>query len=141
MSATVLLDIPQALELRAQEVLQPLVGARIAYPNVAFTPVDGQPWAKLDHLPARTAPAGVGVAAQTRRPGLFQVTLFYPLGQGMHAGLTAAQVVCTAFKRGTALERNGTLLRVQSASLSPSLREEGWWALPVSILWLVHSQD
>ncbi|QQR47744.1 DUF4128 domain-containing protein [Myxococcus xanthus] len=137
-----LLDIPQALELRAREVLAPLLGeSNLAYPNVVFTPTAGVPWARLDCLPARTSPAGAGVDSHTRRPGVFQVLLFHPVGEGTAASLTVAQALCDAFKRGTRLGRNDTVVSIHSASVGPALRDEPWWATPVSISWLVHSLD
>ncbi|WP_163998677.1 phage tail terminator-like protein [Pyxidicoccus caerfyrddinensis] len=139
--STVLLDIQQALELHAQAVLAPVVGQAVAYPNVPFTPAEGTPWAKVDHLPARTAPAGAGVDSQTRRPGVFQVSLYFPYGQGTKACTDAAQAVCDGFKRGTSLTRGATTVRVQSVSPGPGGREDTWWAVPVSVWWLVHSQD
>ncbi|MCY1042714.1 phage tail terminator-like protein [Corallococcus sp. bb12-1] len=138
--STALLDIPQALEARAIEVLTPLVGAdAIAYPNVLFEPKGGTPWARVDHLPARTSPAGLGQDAQTRHPGVFQVSLFFPLGDGAGAANVAAQAVCDGFARGTTLQAGATLVRIQSASAGPALREEPWWMRPVTVFWLVHA--
>jgi len=140
--STVLLDITQALEARVLEVLEPVLGpARLAFPNVPFTPVAGTPWAKVDHLPARTGPGSAGVDAYTRRPGVLQVSLFFPLGAGAAPSLAAAQSVCDGFKRGTTLTRGDTTVRVQSASVAPGFRDEPWWAVPVSVWWLVHSID
>ncbi|WP_163869582.1 phage tail terminator-like protein [Myxococcus eversor] len=140
--STVLLDITQALEARVVEVLEPVLGpGHLAFPNVPFTPVAGTPWAKVDHLPARTAAGSAGVDAYTRRPGVLQVSLFFPLGAGTAPSLIAAQAVCDGFKRGTTLARGDTTVRVQSASVAPGFRDEPWWAVPVSVWWLVHSID
>lgn len=138
--STVLLDIPRALEARATEVLTPVVGAdNIAYPNVLFAAKPGTPWARVDHLPARTSAAGLGLDAQTRHPGVFQVSLFFPLGAGAGPANTAAQAVCDGFARGTSLQVGATIVRIQSASAGPGLREEPWWMRPVSVFWLVHA--
>ncbi|RKI09796.1 hypothetical protein D7Y15_23135 [Corallococcus sp. AB030] len=138
--STVLLDIPRALEAHAAVVLAPVVGAdNIAYPNVVYAPKEGTPWARVDHLPARTAAAGLGQDAQTRHPGVFQVSLFFPLGEGAGPANTAAQAVCDGFARGTSLQAGATVVRIQSASAGPGLREEPWWMRPVSVFWLVHA--
>lgn len=138
-----LLDIKAALELAARAALAPLVGeANIAWPNLVFQPPgDGTPYARVDHLWARTAPVGIGVDAFTRRPGILQVLLLYPLGKGEAASLAAAQAVCDAFKRGTRLNRGAVSVLVTAASPNPGFRDEGRWAQPVSVSWLVHSTD
>lgn len=134
------LEIKQALELRVAEVLGPVVGmAQVAFPNEAFTPTAGTPWARVHHLWARTAPGTVGVEGYTRRPGVFQVSLHFPFGTGEKAAVTAAQAVVDGFKPGTSLPRGDTTVRVQSASLAPGLRDAEWWVVPVSVWWLVHS--
>ena len=140
--STVLLDTTAALEARVLEVLGPVLGAaNIALPNVAFTPTPGTPWARVDHLPARTSAASAGVDGQTLHPGLLQVSLFFPLGKGAGPSLQAAQALCDGFKRGTSLVRGDTTVRVQSASRGPGMRDEGWWLTPVSVLWRVHTVD
>nr|WP_254628118.1 phage tail terminator-like protein [Myxococcus sp. CA040A] len=130
------------MEARVLDVLGPLLGpVNLAFPNVTFTPTAGTPWARVDHLWARTSPGSAGVDSYTRHPGVLQVLLFFPLGAGAGASLTAAQALCGGFTRGTSLVRGDTTVRVQSASVALGFRDEEWWAVPVSVWWLVHSID
>lgn len=140
--STALLDIPAALEAQALAVLTPVVGAaHIAWPNLAFKPQADTPYARVDHLPARSTPAGVGVDSFTRRPGVLQVLLFHPLDKGTQQQREAVQAVCDGFKRGLRLTRGPTSVLIQAASPAPGFRDGAWWAQPVSISWLVYSLD
>ncbi|NTX58153.1 hypothetical protein HR086_43340 [Myxococcus sp. CA039A] len=140
--STVLLDTNAALEAHVLQVLRPVLGeSNLAFPNVAFTPTQGTPWARMDHLPAKTSAASAGVNGLTLHPGILQVSLFFPLGNGAGASLQAAQALCDGFKRGTSLSRGDTAVRVESVSRGPGMRDEGWWHTPVSVLWWVHTVD
>lgn len=143
--STTLQDIPKAIEPLIKSTLlalvSPLLAADIVFPNVLYQPTPGVAYARVDHLHARASRATAGVGGLMRRPGLTQVSLFYPQGEGSAKALAAAQAIADAFKSGTALTVNSTTVQVQAAYLTPALRDAEWFMIPVTIDWNVYAAD
>lgn len=140
--STVILDINRALETAVAAILSPILGAsNIEFPNIDYVPVEGTPWARVSHLPGGTSPSGIGVNALTRRPGILQVTLFYPTGKGTKDVLTTGQAVLDGFKRGSRFTKGTTSVLIERASPGPFINEPGRVGYPLSINWVVRSID
>lgn len=142
----VLQETRAALEAAASAALTSapvsLPAGSIAWPNVAFTPPDAPaPHARVDVLMGRTSPETAGVGGLTRRPGILQVLLYRPLGEGLGTSLAHAQAVLDAMKRGTRLASGATSVLVQRASVGPAYADGAWSVLPVTIDWLVLKED
>jgi len=67
----------------------------LAYENVPFVPVQGTPYGEVYLLPIEPENIEMGPAHIQR--GLFQVNLFYPLGEGSGAATAKAETIRAAF--------------------------------------------
>lgn len=142
--STTILDIRQALETRLLQLLvaTPVPGvatADVVFENVKYRPTTGTKYARVYVLPAKTTQASVGTGALKRRPGVAQVSLYYPEGSGPKAAEEAAQALEDGLAVGTVLTKNSTRVEVTNVSRGPGAPEDDWYVVPVSVAWLVYS--
>lgn len=105
-----------------------------AWENLAFKPIAGSAWQRVNMLPAQTENPTMGEGFK-REVGVLQVTLFYPLNEGPQKAMQRAEVIRAAFKRSTAwFEGTLRVLIERDPYISPAVVVDGaWYALPVSI--------
>lgn len=108
-----------SLRLALQNHLEALGAFSTAYEGVAFTPVNNVAYQRINLLRAQPDNTALG-SAYHRELGIFQVTLFYPMGSGTNAIEARAESIKTHFKRGTGLTNNG---RVVSITNTPNVKE------------------
>ena len=103
-----------------------------AYENTPYTPVSGTPYQACYLLPVTENPTmGDGYY---RLAGIFQVTLFYPLQTGPAAAAARAELIRTAFKRGTSMVSGSVTVIVERTPDILQGRVDGdRWALPVRV--------
>lgn len=82
-----------------------------AWENAAFKPVVGRPHQRVYLLPAEPDNPSIGQGL-VRLAGLFQVSLFYPIGTGRAAILARAEAIRTRFKRGTTITQTSVTVHV-----------------------------
>ena len=106
-----------------------------AYENVPFTPVTGTAYQAAYLLPATPANPTMG-DGYYREQGIFQVTLMYPLQAGPKTAADRAELIRTAFKRGTTLTSGTVSVIIDRTPEIGQGRVDGdRWALPVKIRW------
>jgi hypothetical protein len=125
-------DIQAALEVKLA-LLNPALPT--AYENVPYTPTPGTAWCRVNLLPAPTEPASIGTNGYTRHEGIFQVSLYYPVGYGPGPALAKADAVASLFARGTELSAGTTSLKVVTSSRGPALQDADWFHVPITIQW------
>lgn len=72
----------------------------VAWPNVSFTPPSGEPWVRLEILPAGSDQETMGApgAATFWYDGLVSVQVFTPSNEGDGEARTLAEQVCAIFR-------------------------------------------
>lgn len=108
----------------------------IAWANVAYTPIVGTPFMRVNFLPAQTYNPSMGVGALDlkRYTGIMQVTLFYPINQGEGDPRRKADAVIALFPRGLTLTSSGVVVHVDNTpSAAPGYSQDAWYVLPVSV--------
>ncbi len=114
----------------------------LAWENVPFTPEVGQPWLKTGFLPAPVRQAELAPdGGRNRHQGIYQVSLFYPAGQGSGPARSMAERVISGFKRGTVLSGEGIKVHIQRAWRGPALSEPDWFQVPVSVQWFAYTAN
>jgi hypothetical protein len=107
-----------------------------ALENVTFQPATGTPYQKAEHLIANPDGEAFGSASTYFQPGVFQVSLFYPLNTGDGAALARAEAIATHFKKGTTLTQGAVRVLINAVPKIASGRPDGdRWMIPVSIPW------
>jgi len=86
--------------LETQLATVTFTGGATAYENVPYTPVAGTPYQACYCLFASPDNPTMGDGFN-RILGIFQVSLFYPLNTGPGAAATQAELIKTAFARGS----------------------------------------
>jgi hypothetical protein len=124
-----MIEIQKALEAR----LAALSGALpTAWSNVLLSP-PATAYQSVDLLPAKPVNPTFG-SAFYRDQGIFQVTLFFPLGGGVGAALARADVIRAGFPRGSSYSNGGiTVLISGTPEIAPGRVIEQRWVVPVSI--------
>lgn len=109
----------------------------IAWQNVGYTPVTGTPYQACYLMPATPSNPTVGDGFY-REQGIFQVSLFYPLLVGSGAAEARAQLIRTAFKRGTAMTSGSVSVFVDTTpEIGQGRADDDRWHVPVKIRWSV----
>lgn len=103
--------------------------------NTAYTPITGTPYQRVFLLPADPSNPTVGDKFY-REQGIFQITLMYPLQTGAKAAQDRAELIRTAFKRGTSMISGSVTVKVEKTpAISPGRVDEDRWSVPVKIRW------
>lgn len=103
------------------------------YENSAFVPVAGQVYIAEALLSGPTLPVGIAVQASDEFGGIYQVTVFAPLGGTKGPAQSTAKRVADHFPRGLTLTRDGIKIVVLRASQGPGFVSGDRYAIPVSI--------
>lgn len=125
--------IRAALGTRLQ-LLSPAIP--LAWPNSAYTPVVGTPFARVAFLPGLTSnpTMGAGSLDVKRYNGLMQVALFYPINTGEGDPRRKADAVIALFPRGLTLNASGIDVHIDyTPSAAPGFTQDAWYVLPVSV--------
>lgn len=113
-----------------------VLGLKIAFPNVPFTPLNGQTYLEATFRPNITEAIGVPFRSTVNRQGLLQISVFAPAGVGTIAPHQAAARIAVMFKYGTKIGRNGVTVEIDVAPrVAPSMDETDWTQIPVVIAW------
>lgn len=100
--------------------------------NEAFEPTVDQAYQRADVLFAEPDNAEYGANFQDR--GFLQVTLCYPLAQGLDDLMTRAELLRTTFARGSSFASGSTTVRiVRTPQILPGQAEDTVFAVPVRI--------
>ena len=105
----------------------------VAWENVAFTPTTGQPYLKPALLPGEPVQCEIGTNGNNRHSGIYQISIYYPAGQGVLGLNTLRDGLIDHFKRGTVLAYSGITVTVQKAFPGPVLQETDWQHVPITI--------
>jgi hypothetical protein len=107
--------------------------ASVAWENRDYTPAVGTRWYRATFLPGQSVAAAVGVDAQNRHVGLFQIDIIDPTGSGDMVTQTEAERIIACYKRGTVLTYTGVSLICDRAYRLPANQEEDWFVIPVIV--------
>ena len=116
--------------------------ANVAYENAEYTPTVGTDWKRVTFLPTEPTQASLGTNGHNRLMGIYQVSVFAEVGKGPKAAEDAAELVITAFKRGTSLTAvGGVTTRIERAWRGPAIQESDWYHVPVSVSWFAYAAN
>jgi hypothetical protein len=123
-----IVSVRAALESRLNNMANPI---STAWENAPFTPVAGTPYQAVYLMTATPENPTMGDGFY-REQGIFQVSLFYPLQAGPAAAAARAELIRTAFKRGTALTSGAVTVRISRTPEIGQGRVDGdRWHVPV----------
>lgn len=129
---SVFLDISAALDGQ----LNTMVGLPpVAWENVTYEPVMGTLYLRPTNIPGDTTQATMGDSGQDFTIGIYQVDVFAPSGGGKNSAVVMADLVADQFKRGSDLTYNTRVVTVTSARRGVASQEDGWYMLPVEIVY------
>jgi hypothetical protein len=108
-----------------------------AFENVPFTPVVGTPYQHVTLLTADPDNPEFGSGYMER--GIFQVSLFYPIGEGAAAATARAALIRAKFVRGASFSAGGTTTTIErTPSVGPGRIEDDRYFLPVKVRFYSH---
>lgn len=99
-----------------------------AWQNVPFAPVTGTPYQRATLLLAEPDNREFGASFQEQ--GFLQVDLCYPQSVGSNAVEARAELLRTAFKRGTTI---GSLMITATPEIKPAYNDGDRYVVPVRI--------
>lgn len=104
----------------------------ISWENRNYTPDSKVLYLRATSLQGETVQACLGDSGEDMHDGIFQVDVFIPDNKGRTAW---ADAIADHFKRGTVLTRNGVNVRIRSTSISPGIKDNHFYIVPVSIVY------
>jgi len=132
---TIFTDIVEALFEGARVAT---AGLDQAWENSAYEPVEGRPYAKMSTPVNKTDP-GMGQEGLNQHRGIFEISLFYPLGAGSLPALRMADHIAGVLARGSDLNFGTAKVRVESVSRGAFIYDKAWAQLPLNIKWRCHA--
>lgn len=125
--------------LRQRLLTVPGLPAGREWENEKYDPVVGTPWLRETLMPSGTVPAsfgGQGIGdGLLRDDGLWQITLFYPAGQGTKTADMMAKAVASAFRPGQSgvISYAGRIVMCRRAEVGKAIQEPDWYGLPITV--------
>lgn len=108
----------------------------VAWQNRTFTPPNQAIWLKESLLPATSALTsfgGLGVDGLLQETGIYQITVYAPVGTETKVADDWASLLAATFKPGVTVSHSGQDVRCESAVIAPPVQETSWFGVPVSI--------
>lgn len=130
-------QIPEALQSHFGGISLPS-GTEIAHIGIDFTPTSN-PYVRLQLF--KNAPVQNQIAfnrAPIRR-GIFQASVFWPVGQGLVKPSEVAGTIRDGFARGTKIDATDFVIRIdQEPTVGSDIQEKAWMQIPVSIPFVIY---
>jgi hypothetical protein len=107
----------------------------VSWPDVSFSPPNGQPYLEAVHVPNRSETIGIADDAHALHEGFLQVAVMWPAGSGgLIAATNLAGEILSHFAKGTKLEDSDVIVKIdRSGWVVPYLQEATHIRLPVLI--------
>lgn len=118
--------------------------ASIAWENTNFNPTTGTLYLRAWLLPAQTDVICLGGSPPWQsRQGIFQVSVFSPIGTGFGAAKSKAAEIIAAFPANSSFIYNGLTVIIRKSWPGPGIIEDNgtWYHVPVSISYTCYSND
>jgi hypothetical protein len=104
-----------------------------SWENIKFDQTVGIASQRINLLPGQTENPTFGDNAHLE-VGIFQVSLCYPIGNGVKDAIDRAELVRAQFPRGQSMTSGSVTVRVSGTpSIAPALTDSGFYVVPVSI--------
>lgn len=127
--------IRREIESRLSAIGPPLP---TAWENVQFDP-PAPPYQRGFLLPAGNVPHSFGAGAKMRYAGVYQVSLYYPLGEGSGDAMARAKQIIDAFPVGTLTVADGLHITITSRpEIAQGIPTDTAWLLPISINYIAY---
>lgn len=110
-------------------------GLSVSYPNRAFEPVAGTPWAELFIVPAQPSVNTMGSSGRDLITGFLQVNLNYPQGEGFGAAHQKATAIREYFYAGRVFAYSGQDVFISNSGRGVSRNVDSWFQVIVTINW------
>jgi hypothetical protein len=125
-------------ELLAWHLLQMPDVLPVSLPLEDFAPPKDGKYLEVSYIPNVPRQIGLSFDMAPLYFGIYQVSVAWPLGDGLLRALDVAGAVVTHFKPGTEIVRDGVMVRIyEQAYHSSQLPEPGRVVIPVTIPWAV----
>jgi hypothetical protein len=105
----------------------------VAWENKKYTRVIGTPYLEPFLLPGEPVQAEIGASGQNRHVGIYQVSIYAPVGGGVGVINGLIDALCDHFKRGTVLTYSPITLTVEKSFSGPTIQETDWQHVPITI--------
>ena len=131
------MDISAALDAH----LNTMVGLPpVAWENRSYTPVVGTLYVRPTNLQGVTIASSQSASkGQDVTIGVYQIDVFAEAGEGKNDAVTMADTIADQFKMDTELTYNSRLVRVASVSRGTANTADGWYQIPVEIVYNAYS--
>ena len=113
----------------------------VAWENMPFAPATGVPYLRPVLLPGEPLQCEIGANGNNRHTGIYQISIFYPVGSGIANLNTLTIALCDHFKRGSRLTYGGATISIQKAYPATYLQETDWIHVPITIQYLCDSPN
>jgi len=113
----------------------------VSEPNIDFKPV-ASGYLQAQHFPVDTNQVNLGSNGKNRTSGIFQVSVYWPTGEGAIEPKERASLIAAHFKRGTVITQDGLNIRiVEPPHVAGVITEKQFLQVPVSINYLVDADN
>lgn len=111
----------------------------VAWEGTFYAPQIGRPYLAPRMQGRDRNPAGFGADALIRYDGVYQIGVFFPIGEGLERLNVAVDQLMAHFRRGTSLTTaDGFVIRIEVPSPPPALQQPDWIMVPVQIRWFCY---
>lgn len=106
----------------------------VAWENASrFKPSNGQLFLSEATLSAGVNGEDVAATGSTSFTGLYQVTVFAPVGGNKFTGMDMADQIKDHFSRGIRLQKDSVTVEIIQRRDNPAMQDSDWYRIPVTI--------
>lgn len=98
------------------------------------------PYIRTTVLPAESDLLSIGTTGYSKRHGLYQMSCFFPTGDGFDIPESLVDAIVAKFQRGLTLTEDGTVVRVRQSWREAAVEEGHLYMVPVVVRWEVFVQ-
>lgn len=105
----------------------------VQWENRKFKTPDGEIWLKPTAMFSRSEPVTLGRSGLKDYPGIYQVSIFSPLGEGAGGAKAHVDGICNQFESVASLVEGAAKVRIARVYAGTGIPETVWFHIPVSI--------
>lgn len=133
---------PSGIREALDAVLSALQSTGVAWESVALPNPDPTGFLSTQITARTSTPQGVGPDAMQLWEGVYQVSVHYPIGEGMKPAELQAQIISSAYPRSmTLVAADGTKVTIVSTQIPPAVPSDRFVTIPVLINWFAQEAN
>lgn len=109
--------------------------SNVIWENVKKDLIEGQIYVSEDYMPNDTNQITLGSSGEFRDFGLYQLTIYVPVGTSTITADTYIEELSNLYKPGTYITKSGVSVFIEKSTPAQGFQQDNWYMIPLTISW------